>query len=65
MHSPVSLSTGCPKSPLTTLNWDNSESKGPTAKSSAYLKTRNLHNVFDTKHNPIGYSKIFLMGMII
>ena len=36
--------TGCPKSPLTTLNLNNLQIKSLIAKSNTYLKTRGLHN---------------------
>ena len=41
--------TGCPKSPLTTLNLNNLNIKNRIAKPNIYLKTRGLHNIFDVR----------------
>ena len=43
--------TGCPKSPLTTLNLNNLKIKSRIAKQNTYLKTKGLHNFFDTKYD--------------
>ena len=51
--------TGCPKKSLDHFQLELLKSKGLIAKSNTYLETRNLRNFFDTKHDPIGFSKIF------
>ena len=43
--------TGYPKSPLTTLNLNSLKIKSRIAKPNTYLKTRGLHNFFDTRHD--------------
>ena len=44
--------TGCPKSPLTTLNLNNLKIKSRIAKPNTYLKTSGLHNFFfDIKYD--------------
>ena len=50
LHSYASVQ-GVKKSPLTTLNLNNLKIKSRIAKPNTYLKTRGLHNYFDTKHD--------------